>query len=502
MTPHPATSARTEAPVVSARGVVKRFPGVIALGGMDFELFAHEVHCLVGENGAGKSTLIKTLSGFYQPDEGGIQIDGAPLTATTSAARQSGIATIYQEHNLVPYLSVAENVMLGNLGGRRGFVSRRAMHQRATVALSRVAPGIDPRAEARSLTVVEGKLVEIARAVAQNARVMILDEPTTALADADVDVLYRLIGELKASGMAILYVSHRMEEVLSLADRITVIRDGKTVASSLPAGELDQDQIVRLMVGDEVKLFEHTDREAGAVVLEARALSREGAFYDINLGVRSGEIVGLAGLIGAGRTEIARCIYGADKSTAGQVFVDGKRLRPASVSEAVRNGIGLVPEERKLQSIIPMLTVEQNITLSVLRRIKKFGAIRKRAEADIASRYIADLRIKTPSARTQIRTLSGGNQQKAIIARCLVNRPKVLILDEPTKGIDIGAKAEIHRLIELLAADGVAILVISSELPELMALSDRIIVIRDGYQVAELSRSQATKDAIMRFAAA
>ncbi|TFB68636.1 sugar ABC transporter ATP-binding protein [Cryobacterium glaciale] len=496
------SDSHTSIAVIEARGLVKRFPGVVALAGMDFELQAGEVHCLVGENGAGKSTLIKILSGFYVPDEGGVYVDGEPMQANTAAAKAAGIATIHQEHNLVPNLSVAENILLGDWGGKSGIVSKQAVRARAKSALDQVAPGIDLNAPAMALSTGEGQMVEIARAIAQDARVVIMDEPTTALADHDVAKLFTLVNDLRARGLAILYVSHKLEEVFELADKITVIRDGQTVASSVPAAQLNTQSVVRLMVGDNVNMYEHVPRQRGEVVLEARGLSRAGAFADVDLQVHAGEIVGLAGLIGAGRTEVARCIYGADRLEKGVVYLDGKKLTLRGARSGINAGIALVPEERKQQGIIPGLSVRENTTLSLLKQVSHWGILKLGIERKLAQKYIGDLSIKTPTAETSIRSLSGGNQQKVIIARCLASNPRVLILDEPTKGIDIGAKAEIHRLIEQLARTGVAVLIISSELPELLALSDRVVVMRRGRIVGELDRAAATKENVMSYAAA
>jgi ABC-type sugar transport system ATPase subunit len=495
-------NAASKAPVVEARGLVKRFPGVVALAGMNFELHAGEVHCLVGENGAGKSSLIKTLSGFYVPDEGGVYVDGELMTASTTAAKAAGIATIYQEHNLVPTLSVAENILLGNWADRRGIVSRAKVRAKAKAALDQVAPHIDLNAPAMALSTVDGQMVEIARAVAQDARVVIMDEPTTALAEHDVEKLFTLVNRLRTQGLAILYVSHRLEEVFALADRITVIRDGQTVASSIPAAELDAKSVVRLMVGENVNLYEHVPHERGDVVLSARGLSRAGAFADVDLELHAGEIVGLAGLIGAGRTEVARCIYGADQLDAGTVTLEGRKLTLRGAQSGIAAGIALVPEERKLQAIVPGLSIRENTTLSLLKRVSRWGVLKRGMEKDLAQKYIKDLSIKTPGAETAIGSLSGGNQQKVIIGRCLASKPRVLILDEPTKGIDIGAKAEIHRLIEQLARSGVAVLLISSELPELLALSDRVVVMRQGRVVGELDGANVTKEQVMSYAAA
>lgn len=479
---------------------MKRFPGVVALSGVDFALHPGEVHCLVGENGAGKSTLIKILSGFYEPDEGRVLVDGEPLVGDTAAARAVGIATIHQEHNLVPFLSVAENILLGGWGERFGLVSQRRMRERARQALDLVAPRIPLNQPAQSLSAAEGQLVEIARALAQDARVVIMDEPTTSLADQDVEHLFELVRNLKERSLALLYVSHKMEEIFALGDRITVLRDGATVTSG-QASEFDARKLVQLMVGEDVEMYSASSHSRGKVVLEARGISRTGILSDVDLSLHAGEILGLAGLVGAGRSEFVRCLFGADPVDKGEVLIEGRRVTLGSPVNAIRAGIGLVPEERKQEAIVGGMSVRENISLSLLDRITNHGVVRRKQERDIASRFIKDLDIRTPSMEARIAGLSGGNQQKAIIARWLARRPKVLILDEPTKGIDVGAKAEIHRLIEKLAQSGVAVLLISSELPELLALSDRVAVMREGRIVATLERSEANKETVMSHAA-
>lgn len=495
------TTQQEDTALVRADGVVKRFPGVLALSGVDFALQPGEVHCLVGENGAGKSTLIKVLSGFYPPDEGVVLVDGKPLSPSTAAAKAAGIATIHQEHNLVPFLSVAENVLLGEWSDRFGLVSQRNLHERAKKALEQVAPRISLSRTAQSLSAADGQLVEVARALAQDARVVIMDEPTTALADRDVERLFDLVRKLRDSGLALLYVSHKMEEIFELADRVTVLRDGATVASD-DVSQFDTRELVRLMVGEDVEMYSASEHEAGEVVLEARNISRQGVLSNVDIELRAGEILGLAGLVGAGRSELARCLFGADPLEAGEVYVDGQRITLRNPYDAIQAGIGLVPEERKQQAIISGMSVRENISLSLLDRIASYGVVRRQEEVDVAERYINDLDVRTPTMESPIGGLSGGNQQKAIIARWLAREPRVLILDEPTKGIDVGAKAEIHRLIEKLARSGVAVLLISSELPELLALADRIAVMRSGRLVATLDREEADKESVMSYAAA
>jgi ABC-type sugar transport system ATPase subunit len=485
---------------LEASGVVKRFPGVVALDGVTLRLHGGEVHCLVGENGAGKSTLIKILSGLYAPDEGTVSLDGLPLRSNAADARAAGIVTIHQEHNLVPDLSVAENVMLGIWGERFGLVSQARLRVQAKRALEVVAPDIPVGVPARSLSAAEGQLVEVARAVAQDAKVVIMDEPTTALADQDVDRLFRLVRDLRGRGLALLYVSHKLDEVFALADRITVMRDGRVVASG-EASEFDQRGVVRAMVGEDVELYVPRDHTPGDPVLEVKGLRREGVLDPIDLTVRAGEIVGLAGLVGAGRTELARCIFGAEPPDGGEVFLDGKLLKLKSPADAIQAGIGLVPEERKQEGLVELLNVRENIGLALLDRLARWGVLRRADERHTAETLVEQLDIRTPGVETAVASLSGGNQQKVVLARWLARRPRLLILDEPTKGVDVGAKAEIHRLVEELARTGVAVLLISSELPELLALSDRVAVMREGSLVAVLDRSEATKETVMFHAA-
>jgi ABC-type sugar transport system ATPase subunit len=488
--------------VVAARKLGKRFPGVVALDEVDFELRSGEVHCLVGENGAGKSTLIKILSGFYAPDEGAVVLDGGRrLAPDTAAAREQGIATIHQEHHLVPHLSVAENVMLGGWPSRLGLISRRALREHAAEALRRVAPAIPLGREARLLSAAEGQLVEIARALAQDARVLIMDEPTTALAEADVERLFSLVRSLRAEGMAVLYVSHKLDEVFALGDYITVLRDGRLAARG-PAADFDTEKVVRAMVGEDVAEHRHTRHTRRETVLLVRNLTRRGVLAAIDLTVHAGEIVGLAGLVGSGRSELAMCLFGADEIDDGEIYISGKQIHLASPVDAIRAGIGLVPEERKLQALVEALTVRENLSLGVLDRLSRMGVLAGRQERQLADRFVESLRIRTPGLESRVAGLSGGNQQKVVIARWLAREPRLLILDEPTKGVDVGAKAEIHRLIEQLAGSGVGVLMISSELPELLALSDRMAVMREGRLVAVLDRPEATKQRVMAYATA
>jgi ABC-type sugar transport system ATPase subunit len=487
-------------PILEVAGVCKSFPGVVALDGVDFAVHTGEVNALVGENGAGKSTLIKLLAGFYAADDGEIRVGGRPLAADPAAAHQAGVATIHQDHQLIPSMTVAENIMLGHWPGRFGIVSRRAQDRRAAAALAQVAPDVSPLALARRLSPAEGQLVEIARALSEDARVVIMDEPTTSLSPREIDRLFAVVRQLQARSIGIVFVSHWLDEVFRIADRITVLRDGRLVGSRL-AGELDQDRVIRMMVGRAVQKVVTAGRKPGDVVLAVRNLSRAGVLHDISFEVRAGEIVALAGLVGAGRSELANCIFGVDRYEAGSVLVDGRSVRQGDPVSAMRAGIGLIPEDRRRQALIPQLSVSANATLAVLERVAPGGVISRARETDIVETARRSLSIRMPSASAPVSTLSGGNQQKVVIARWLARAPRLLILDEPTKGVDVGAKAEISDIIVRLARSGTAILLISSELPEVLALADRALVMRGGRIRGEVPRHAMSSEAIMNLAA-
>jgi ABC-type sugar transport system ATPase subunit len=493
--------AMSEQPVLVARRVSKSFPGVVALDGVDFEVRAGEVNALVGENGAGKSTLIKLMAGFYAPDEGEITIGGQPLHPDPAAAHRSGIATIHQDHQLIPNMTVAENIMLGHWPCRFGIVSRREQERRAAHVLAQVAPDLSPNTLARRLSPAEGQLVEIARALSEDARVVIMDEPTTSLSPREIDRLFAVVGELKARGIGVVFVSHWLEEVFRIADRITVLRDGRLVGTA-PVTELDQDRVIRMMVGRAVQAVTSSGRAPGAVVLEVRNLTRAGVLHDLSFNVRAGEVVGLAGLVGAGRTETANCIFGIDPYDAGEVRLSGETLIPGDPTAAMEAGIGFIPEDRRQQALISQLSVSSNTTLAVLGRIAPRWLISPTRETEIMEDARRSLAIRMSSASAPISTLSGGNQQKVVIARWLARRPRLLILDEPTKGVDVGAKAEISDIIVRLAAGGTAVLLISSELPEVLSLCDRVLVMRGGRISGQLTRAEMSAEAIMSLAAA
>ena len=473
------------APFLQLRGVVKVFPGARALDGVDLDVIPGEVHCLLGQNGAGKSTLIKTLAGAHQPDEGTILIDGQQVVISNPVtALGLGIATMYQELDVVDGLSVAENVYLGHELAKAGFSQRRLAIKRTRDILKRLGhPEISPTREVGTLPAAGKQIVSMARALSHDARVIIMDEPSAVLDSEEVENLFKVVEELTAEGIAIIYISHRLEEIRRIGDRITVLKDGQTVAQNLPVSQTPTPELIRLMTGRTVEyLFpESKDLPADApVMLDVKNLSHTGVFQDVSLSIRSGEILGLAGLVGSGRSEILETIYGARKSSGGTVEINGKRVRPGDVAAAVEAGVGLCPEERKYQGLLLDEPVYRNITLSTFSRFAKSGWLAEGEEKKVSAEYAESLDLRPRDVNRHARTLSGGNQQKALLARWLVHGCNVLLLDEPTRGVDVGARAEIYALIRRLADEGAAVLVVSSEIPEVLGLADRVLVISDG----------------------
>jgi ABC-type sugar transport system ATPase subunit len=440
------------------------------------------------------------MAGYYSPDAGEIRILNERLPASATAAHAAGVQTIHQERQLVPYLSVAENLVLGMWPSTRGVVSRRQMRTAASKALDRVDLRLPLSLPARLLSPAEAQLLDIARALSGNILVLVMDEPTTTLSAPEIERLFTLVRGLKETGMGIVFVSHWLEEVFAIADRITVLRDGRLVATA-PADELDPRTVVRMMVGEEVSERPLEERPIGEPRLEVRNLSRAGALTDISFALRAGEVVTISGLVGAGRTELVRCIFGVDGYESGQVFVDGRPLPKKSSSAAIAAGLGFVPEDRREQGLVELLSVMANLSLGVLDKIAPHRILSRRIERDIAAEQAKAMNIKAASPTVRVSTLSGGNQQKVVIGRWLARQPSVLILDEPTKGIDVGAKAEIHRLIGQLAEAGVAVLMVTSELPEVLLLSDRTLVMRGGRIVGSLARSEISKESVMSLAA-
>jgi rhamnose transport system ATP-binding protein len=486
-----------------ASKITKSFAGVRALNDVSFELRAGEVHALVGENGAGKSTLIKIITGAVQPDEGTLELEGQPIEHNDPvAARRLGIAAIYQQPALFPDLTVAENIALGLEGG--GAWRRVRWNERRATArelLARVGAAIAPDAVVSSLTMPQQQLVEIARAIGAKARVVIMDEPTASLSEREVEKLFQVVRDLRSQGVGVIYISHRLDELFQVADRVTVLRDGSLVAMRLMS-EVNKAELIRLMVGRELSaVFPKQVVPIGEPVLELHGLGcRAAALRGIELKVRAGEIVGLAGLVGAGRTELARVLFGLTPADAGQIVLRGKRVTIDSPARAIELGIAYVPEDRRRHGVILDLPVAANTSLAVLKRLSAGGRLNIARERTLASGMVERLAVKTPSIDAPVGNLSGGNQQKVAIARWLATEPTVLILDEPTQGIDVGAKAEIHRLMGELAARGLAIVLISSELPEILGMSDRIVVMHAGAIVGTMKRADATQEKVLAMA--
>lgn len=492
----------TAQPLLELRGISKHFPGVLALDEVSLTLYPGEVHMLMGENGAGKSTLMKVLCGAYRADAGQMVCEGRPVHIGSAAdARALGIAVIFQEYSLVPHLSVGQNIYLGREPlNRFGLIDRARLHTDARAVLARLNLELDTRREVQGLGVAQQQMVEIAKALSQNARVLVLDEPTAALSERETQRLFELIAELKKQGVAMVYISHRMDEVFRLGDRVTVLRDGRRVAS-MPATEATPDELVTLMVGRKVDMNYHRgERPApGPCLLEVDRISAENGIRDVSLKVHAGEIVGLSGLVGSGRTEVARAIFGADRLTAGAVRYEGRPLH-GSTTEARRRGLGLIPESRKQQGLALLRTVCENLLLAGLTRLFPHGGYRPACAQAEARQRIAQLRIATPGPHTPVRSLSGGNQQKIVIGKWLVAGTRLFIFDEPTRGIDVGAKEEIFRQIDQLVRTGCAVLMISSELGEVVRVCDRAYVMRERTVAGELDHAHLTEAGLLRLA--
>jgi rhamnose transport system ATP-binding protein len=485
--------------LLEVHDVTKSFGAVAAVQGTSFPLYAGEAHALVGENGAGKSTIVKMLAGVHRPDTGTLRVGGADVEfAGPADAKAAGIAVIYQEPTLFPDLSVAENIAMGNQPlTRLRQVDRKAMHANTTRLFDRLGVHLDPARPARGLSIADQQLVEIAKALSSEARVLVMDEPTAALSGVEVDRLFAVVRSLRDEGAAILFISHRFEEITALCQRVTIMRDGRHVCTEAVA-DLSVDDMIRRMVGRDLSaLFPKQDVPAGDVVLEVRGLSRAGVFKDISFAVRAGEIVALAGLVGAGRSEVMQAVFGVDPYDSGSVTFLGRPLRKNSPRAAMAAGMALVPEDRRQQGLIMDLSIERNVTLPRSRKLARLGLLLGAAERDEAWRWTKRLQTKFGHLSDPVGTLSGGNQQKVVLAKWLSTGPKLLIVDEPTRGIDVGTKAEVHRLMSSLAADGLAVVMVSSELPEVLGMADRIVVLREGHVAAELTRAEADEEAVM-----
>jgi len=487
------------------RGIFKNFNGTQALRGVDFSAVAGEVHAISGENGAGKSTLVKILSGALPRDAGEILLDGEPAELGTPVrARRLGICAVYQEFSLVPHLTVAENILMGQMPSARvrGWVNWTKAYRRAEEILQSIGfVGIDIRKLVRELSVSHQQMVEIAKAVASQRRILILDEPSAVLSQKELDRLFALVRQLKQEGTLVLYISHRLDEVFEIADRITVLKDGLLVGTVKPE-ESDENQLIKMMVGRTLgEIFPSRNPPGEEVVLEVRDLAKEGAFSDISFSVRRGEVLGMFGLVGSGRTQVARCIFGAEPFTTGEVRLDGNTVRPRSPREAVKEGIALLTEDRKRDGLVLSCTTRDNASMAIFDDLSKLGVINRRAQKTRVQQKVHELDIRPPQLDRLSRQLSGGNQQKLVLAKWLMTQARVLILDEPTRGVDVATKVEIYQIINNLAINGMGILLISSELLEILGMSNRALVMREGRLVGEFTQAQASEEKLLASAA-
>ncbi|MDQ3894296.1 MAG: sugar ABC transporter ATP-binding protein [Actinomycetota bacterium] len=490
-------------PLVELKAISRGFGGVQAVTAVDLTLEAGTVHALVGENGAGKSTLVKILTGVLQADSGEILVDGDPRRiADPLTAHRLGIVAMYQEPTVFPDLTVAENVFAGrHPRGPARQVHWRAMRRQAGQILGELGVDFPPDTPVRGLGVADRQLLEVAKALSSNARLLIMDEPTAALSPHEVENLFATVRRLRERGVAIVFVSHRLDEVSAIADVVTILRDGRRVATR-PAAELSHAEMIRLMVGRSLDaLFPKEEAEIGEVVLQARGLRRRGVFSDVSFDLRRGEIVGLAGFAGSGRTEVARALFGIDHLDGGSLSIAGKPFRPRAPRAALRRGLAYLPEDRLQQGLVQPMSVSENTSMAILPQITPGGLLQPWRERRLARRFMERLRIKATSPAQVVRSLSGGNQQKVVLSKWLAAEPRILVLDEPTHGVDVGTKADVHRTISRLAAAGLAVLLISSELPEILGMSDRVLVMREGRLVAEFPRADATQERIIRAAA-
>jgi rhamnose transport system ATP-binding protein len=485
-------------PIIRMRNISKSFGGVHALKGVQLDVYAGEVHALLGENGAGKSTFIKTITGVYQPDTGEIELNGEPVQlANPREAQQHGIAAIYQEPSLFPDLSIAENILVGRQPVSSGRISWKQMNQIAGELLARLNVKLDPRTKARNLSVAQQQMVEIARALSVNAKVLIMDEPTSSLTSNEVEELFRITRTLREEGTAVIFISHRLEELFALADRVTTLRDGEYIGTRAMTN-VTTDELIQMMVGRQLDdLFPKQEVERGRPILEVENLTVDRAFQDISFKLHAGEILGMAGLVGAGRTDVACAIFGIKPATAGHIKIEGQQVTIHNPQQAMALGISYVPEDRQHHGLVLPMQIGDNITLPVINEFATYGWLNPKSQTAAALEMVKKLEVKATSIKQKAQELSGGNQQKVVLAKWLNTNPRILILDEPTRGIDVGTKASVHRLMSELAAQGIAILMISSELPEVLGMSDRILVMREGRITGEFTRSEATQEKLM-----
>lgn len=493
--------AQTQKAVLEMHNAKKAFGGVQALNGAELVLYPGEIHALLGENGAGKSTLLKALAGVHKLDSGTVTLNGKEFEqGSTRSSREQGIAVIYQEPSLFPDLTLAENVFVGRQLQKGKTVDWAGMENESKMLFEQLGVKLDPNIRARGLSIADQQIVEIAKALSTQANVIVMDEPTAALSSKEVERLFKVARNLEAQGCAVVFVSHRLDEVFALCSRITVMRDGATVGTDL-AKNLNETKVIKLMVGREIsELFPKLDAKIGDVVLKVENLGLEGQFADINFEVRAGEIVGLAGLVGAGRSEVVRAIFGVDKYDKGSVTLNGKKLKPGNPSAHMEAGMALVPEDRRQQGLFMSTSIDKNSAVTMLKRLSKFFIISAKSETKLATAWGKTLQLKYASGKDPVDRLSGGNQQKVVLAKWLATEPKLLIVDEPTRGIDVGTKSEVHRLLSQKAQEGMAIIMVSSELPEVMGMADRILVMREGRMVGEFNRKAATAEKIIAVA--
>ena len=477
------------------------FPGVKALENVNLKLKRGTVHALMGENGAGKSTLMKVLMGMYVPDSGRVVYDGREISRYTQGqAIGMGITMVHQELSYIPYMTVAENMFLGREILRNGMIDKNAMCEKAKELLARVGVSLDPRVLMKDLSVSERQMVEIAKCVSYNAKIVIMDEPTSAITDKEVERLFAVLNDLKAKGVAIIYISHKMDEVLKISDEVTILRDG-TFIDTFSTENINIDQIIVAMVGRELsQVYPEKRNKIGEQVFKVKGLKREGVFHDISFSLRKGEILGFAGLMGAGRTEIMRAIYGIDKLDEGELYIRDEKITIRHPGDAIKNKIGLVNEDRKGVGLVLPMSIKKNLTLSNLNKYFDGIVVGNKKEAELADKMMELLAIKAPSKEQLVQNLSGGNQQKVVLGKLLLDEAEILIMDEPTRGIDVGAKAEIYKLICELAEEGKAVIVVSSEMPELLGLCDRIIVLHEGEMMGEVRREDFNQETLMKWA--